>query len=328
MSFVTKTLRFSFINYLELDKLTIYSSQHNDYKSIQTPINFNIHSQLLILQSPSKSTLRDKTFIQFSSIDSLNYTQSPQIFSTFLFLRQSTITSFFTTNLIDMPICFKKSKSLYSKTFELPLLKFTNLIMRGGAREQVIKNITLSFTKCFERIFKNLNLLNYTKWEYLYNCFSTSCYSPNGVFNTYVLNSSLDLHSKHTLTDGNLIFSDSLFLNKFLFYKLNEFLPLFSFYIRKVDKSIRKHSRGKSGKYTIMWKYVPIYKRLYITTRWLLKDLKFQKSKTFNERLFKTLETFLTNPEISFVYKLRKFTHYFVFQNFKKTLFRTLKSTS
>ena len=33
---------------------------------------------------------------------------------------------------------------------------------------------------------------------------------------------------------------------------LQNYLPLFSFYIRKVDKSIRKHSRGKSGKYTLM----------------------------------------------------------------------------
>jgi len=116
-----------------------------------------------MLQPSFKSNLIDKTFINENSIDNLNYIQSPQIFSTFLFLRQSTITSFFTTNLIDMPICFKKSKSLYSKTFELPLLKFTNLIMRGGAREQVIKNITLSFTKCFTRIFKNINLISYTK---------------------------------------------------------------------------------------------------------------------------------------------------------------------
>ena len=254
--------------------------------------------------------------------------QSPDIFSTFIFLRQSTITSFFSTNLIDMPICFKKSKSLYSKTFELPLLKLTNLIMRGGAREQVVKNVSFAFSQCFTRILKNFNLINYTKWEALYSTVLLTSYSHNNTLQTHVLQSSLDMHSKHTANSIGFMFNDSLFLTKFLFYKLNEFLPLFSFYIRKVDKSIRKHSRGKSGKYTIMWKYVPIYKRLYITTRWLLKDLKFQKSKRFTERLFKTLETFLLTPETSFVYKLRKFTHYFVFQNFKKTLFRTLKSTS
>jgi ribosomal protein S7 len=48
-----------------------------------------------------------------------------------------------------MPICFKKSKSLYSKTFELPLFKFINLIMRNGLRERALKAVTLSFNKCF-----------------------------------------------------------------------------------------------------------------------------------------------------------------------------------
>lgn len=109
------------------------------------------------------TSLVDKTFLLSKPFHNENSFQSPHIFSTFLFLRQSTITSFFSTNLIDMPICFKKSKSLYSKTFELPLLKFTNLIMRGGAREQVIKNISLSFSKCFTRILKNFNLASYTK---------------------------------------------------------------------------------------------------------------------------------------------------------------------
>jgi hypothetical protein len=62
--------------------------------------------------------------------------------------------------------------------------------------------------------------------------------------------------------------------------------------------------------------------------RWFLKDLKFQKLKTFDERLFKTLEVFFLSPNLSFISKLRKFTHFFVFQNHKKTLLKTLKSTS
>jgi len=151
------------MHYSELDKLAIYSSRNDDYKPINISINFNIHNTYSNLQSVLVTNLLDKTFIQPTHLNELSNIQSPKIFSTFLFLRQSTITSFFTTNLIDMPICFKKSKSLYTKTFELPLLKFTNLIMRGGAREQVVKNISLSFTKCFTRIMKNFNLINYTK---------------------------------------------------------------------------------------------------------------------------------------------------------------------
>lgn len=275
-----------------------------------------------------KTPLLTKTFLSTSlSVEALPLQNSVTI-STFLFLRQSTITSFFSTNLIDMPICFKKSKSLYSKTFELPLLKLTNLVMRHGNREQVIRNISLAFSNCFAQIFQKQQLNSYNKWSSLYQILILSHLNSSHAVQNHSLTTSLDLHSKHILAKTGINFNDSLFLTKFVFDKLSEFLPLFSFYIRKVDKNIRKHSRGKSGKYTIMWKYVPVYKRLYVTIRWLLKDLKFQKANTFNDRLLRTLETFLTAPETSFVYKLRKFTHYFVFQNFKKTLFRTLKSTS
>jgi len=82
---------------------------------------------------------------------------NPSVEPHFAFLRRSTITSFFAVNLVDMPVCFKKSKSLYSKTFEVPLFKFTNIIMRHGKREQVIKNVTYSFTKCFHQIIKVFN---------------------------------------------------------------------------------------------------------------------------------------------------------------------------
>jgi hypothetical protein len=54
-------------------------------------------------------------------------------------------------------VCFKKSKSLYSKTFELPLLKFTNMLMRAGKRGQTVKHVTLSFTQCFHQIIRLSN---------------------------------------------------------------------------------------------------------------------------------------------------------------------------
>jgi len=46
------------------------------------------------------------------------------------------------TNLVDMPIAFKKSKSLYSKTFEIQTLKLSNLLMRDGKRDLVLKALT------------------------------------------------------------------------------------------------------------------------------------------------------------------------------------------
>jgi hypothetical protein len=137
------------------------------------------------------------------------------------------------------------------------------------------------------------------------------------------------LYANHTLyPDGSYEVDEAFVTKNFLFEQLLEQAPVFSFYIRKVDKSIRKNSRGKSGKYTIIWKYVPVYKRVYVTMRWLLKELQFLKLKTLPERLVKVVETFLLTPHLSFAAKLRRFTHFFVFHNFKQSLLKTLRSTS
>jgi hypothetical protein len=66
-------------------------------------------------------------------------------FQKFLFLRKSTFISFFIDNMIDVPICFKKSKSLKMRNSELPFLKFTNLLMRRGEREKTTRIVIRSF---------------------------------------------------------------------------------------------------------------------------------------------------------------------------------------
>ena len=114
----------------------------------------------------------------------------------------------------------------------------------------------------------------------------------------------------------------------FLFQQVSQFYPIFSFFIQKVDKLKRKHSRGKSPKLKLIWKYIPLYKRFYQSLRWLIKDLKFQKEKTFKIRLFKVLETFYLMPELTFLWKLRNFIHIFVFKNYKLTLLKTLRSVT
>jgi hypothetical protein len=40
--------------------------------------------------------------------------------------------------------------------------------------------------------------------------------------------------------------------NSIFFEAIKEYYPVFSFFVRKVDKSVRKNSRGKSGKYVII----------------------------------------------------------------------------
>jgi hypothetical protein len=61
---------------------------------------------------------------------------------TFEFLANSTFVSFFRSNLIDIPRCFKGTKSMRRHKNEIMLLKLNNYLMRGGKR------------------YKTLNLLN------------------------------------------------------------------------------------------------------------------------------------------------------------------------
>lgn len=315
------------LDFKDLHNFTLYSPEHDKHLNLNVLINFNNVDLIDNYESNNHEIVVNNTFFS----DFRNYEafipQDSIILENFLFLKQSTITSFFITNMVDIPICFKKSKSLYSKTFELPLLKFVNLIMRKGLREKTLRNITFTFFNFFQKFF-NKSSLNYNKWYNIYNFLISTFYNVDDSFINNVLNKPIDLNSNHMLTENGYTFNNSLFFKKTLFNKLNDYTPLFSFYVRKVDKSIRKNTRGKSGKYMIIWKYIPLYKRLYVTMRWFLKDLKFQKFKTFDERLLKTIETFFFTPDLSFVYKLRKFTHFFVFKNHSKTLLKTLKSTS
>ena len=75
--------------------------------------------------------------------------------------------------------------------------------------------------------------------------------------------------------------------------------PLFSFYIYKVDKKIFKNTRGKSGKFTFIWKYVSKYKRANLVIFWLMKELRMNPGRTLYERLYATLNTIVFEPKKS-----------------------------
>ena len=62
----------------------------------------------------------------------------------------------------------------------------------------------------------------------------------------------LPLYKGDRIENNHYYCNSKAFLNNLFFNNLKTYLPIFSFYIRKVDKSIRKNSRGKSGKYSII----------------------------------------------------------------------------
>ena len=103
--------------------------------------------------------------------------------------------------------------------------------------------------------------------------------------------------------------------------------PLFHFYIYKVDKQIYKNSRGKSGKYTFLWKYIQSFKRSNFLISKLSKDIRFDVAKTFKSRLKSSVLVYSNSISKTLIYKSIRFSNNYVFLNSKNTLLQSYKTT-
>ena len=181
----------------------------------------------------------------------------------------------------------------------------------------------------FSKTWLNLNTTSLQQFTFLnlYQFLNYSTTSQRALSTSYLSKTGTVLAGGHLWGSQTFSPQTDWSFKTLLLKELNKFNPLFNFYIEKVDKNILKNSRNKTDKLKLIWKFVPIYKRLYVTMTWLLKDLKFQKSKRFATRLLKVLELIFINPQLSFIFKLKNFIHFYVFKNFKQTLLQTLQST-
>ena len=82
----------------------------------------------------------------------LDFYGSEDVVQEFEFLHYSTFISFFRNNGIDIPRCFRKTKSVKRAVNEIDLLKMNNYLMRHGLRykawvvlSKVISNLNLEY---------------------------------------------------------------------------------------------------------------------------------------------------------------------------------------
>nr|ASY95696.1 ribosomal protein S7 [Paraurostyla sp.] len=262
----------------------------------------------------------------------------------YIHLKKSSFISFFLNNFVDVPICFKKSKSLKYKSFELPVLKFCNYLMKKGKK---IKLISFFFSNLRSLQKKDFLLLNFKKankeeielkksnffyennsyWFNFFLLFNSSIFFNNSenIFNIINITSYYSSY-KDIIQNNEKIISKEFFFKKKFIENFSKISPIFAYYIQSVSKNIKKFSRGKSGKYQFIWKYIPIYKRIFVVMRWLAKEIKFNENKNFSKRLTETMQIFENTPQETFTLKSKNFSHNFVFKNFKKNLMQTLKT--
>ena len=109
----------------------------------------------------------------------------------------------------------------------------------------------------------NFNNRGFITWRTLHMLLTTTS-SNKQILSKNLKLQSLELDEFNYIKYTNLVKSSDFAINSILNQNFKKFNYLFSFYIYKVDKQIYKNSRGRSGKYTFVWKYVAPYKRHFL----------------------------------------------------------------
>lgn len=246
----------------------------------------------------------------------------------FIHFRHFSFISFFINNMIDVPVCFRKTVSLRRRIFELPILKFSNVLMKKGQREQITKIVIYSFFKFFNELRKekSKNFGEWFNWFETYNVL-TNIFVKSRFLNNFNITDVHELFYPHTLNLKGKNVNLNISAKNYLYDKLAQVPSIFTFFIYNVDKNIRKYSRGKSGKYVFVWKYIAPYKRFYVALRWILKDIKFNHNNKISERIVDIFLKLTEDPKNSFIWRSHLFAYTYVFRNLKKTLMTTLKTT-
>lgn len=257
------------------------------------------------------------------------------------FLKDFKFIHFFTSSLIDVPTCFKKTKSLKRRKIEKPALKFLSIFSRHG--------LFLKFTRLFYRAFSSFNKqvsdslingspLNFWLDYYYYftsinftNEFNEDSEKFESLFFKYKVNklnldNDKDSLYDHKYSDTYQFPTDSYNHWLYLLRLLSKANPTFCFYVYDVGKAAWKHSRGKTGRHKLVWKYVPPYKRIYLIIHWLFKEVRFSNHKTLQNKMYNTLLNFWLKPGKTLAWRVKTFSHNYVYKNFKFTLLKSLKT--
>ena len=247
----------------------------------------------------------------------------------FYYLKNRTFISFFRENSIDVPRCFAHTRSVRRATNELHLLKFNNYLMRDGKRAQSFKHLSCVLYKSFCKVheFDERPFHTNFSWRTFFLNFNYLHGNSNQLkeFTNFI---ELPVAYGHYMDSTSKYILDKWNFYKWLFKNIYQMLPMFSFYIYRVDKKIFKNTRGKSGKHTFIWKYVTPYKRLFLVMHWLFKELRVKQGRSLQDRLTLLIQSIVSSPKNTWVFKVKKFSHNYVYRNSRKTLAETYRTVT
>lgn len=248
----------------------------------------------------------------------------------FSHLSNATFINFFRLANVDIPRCFKRTKNMRRSTNELELLKLSNYLMRHGKRAKTLKTLLTAiheshsdYSKLFFNDYKDFFDWRKTFLTLNYLSFQSKNYTK---FNPTLFE--FDSYG-HQITNISMRPNFKLHFSSVLTSNIYKMLPVFSFYIYKVDKKIFKNTRGKSGKFTFLWKYVSQFKRRFLVMHWLMKEMRIKPGRSLQDRVNNIIKTLVFTPKKTWMWKVKKFSHNYVYYNCRKSLaetYRTVKN--
>ena len=242
-------------------------------------------------------------------------------------IANSQFKSFFKLLDIDTPETLNGTKSLARLKGLTFLSRFSLYMSRSGHRErssQLLLKSFLNILRVCKVNYMNQNLIS--DWRSLHALLTWDVSSTTSLKRVADLKS-LELSSYATLNRGEFFKTNELTISNMLNENFKKFNYIFSFYIYKVDKQIYKNSRGKSGKYTFVWKYVAPYKRNFLIMHWLSKEVRISSGKTLQERLDNVIKNFVLSPHTTWIWKIKRFSLNYVYFNLRRTLGETCKTS-
>ena len=282
--------------------------------------NINPFSYNLVMDVCTKAFFDDVKQDFFErEVYNLQLTMSPAADSQFK--------SFFKTLGTDTPEILNQTNSLRRIKGLTSLSRFSLYLSRSGYKEKSSKLLIKSFQRILQ-IYKTdyVSQSLVKDWRSLYALLTWDA-SNTVSFKKMITLKSLDLSPNASIKRSQLLKTNELTISNILVENFKKFNYIFSFYIYKVDKQIYKNSRGKSGKYTFVWKYVAPYKRNFLIMHWLSKEVRISSGKTLQERLNNVLCNFITNPHATWIWKIKKFSLNYVYFNLRRTLGETYKTS-
>ena len=243
-------------------------------------------------------------------------------------LSSLTFYEFFLEHQIDIPSCFKKSHSLLRPQRELTMVSFITYFMRHGLKLKTQNLFISSLQKFFTTQFTPIHYTSLLSWKFIYTSLQNFFYIDSKAYTNPLYYTNQIIKYNHYLNTSSKNISTQPNIFNLVYKSLLNFLPLFSFYIYKVDKKIFKNTRGKSGKFTFIWKFLTPYKRLNWVMYWLAKEIKLKTGKTLSSRFQTLFSDILFNPQNTWVFKVKRFSYNYVYRNCRSTLAENYRTST